>query len=370
MSFRIKEISVWGLFGCYNYEGINLEDNFILFYGDNGAGKTTLINIIFEFFSMTFYSKRSKTRELYKKIQIEFENGAKYEVEENVFRVYDNGLLVFEEDFTYDCTIEMQDILKNINNEVLYITDNRELLNITPDKKISVKKLYQLIEEIEGQFRSHYRKCWERNVIEIDEILAVSMKRVCNDISKEEIDKLIKTKEEILSENRKMSNYGLTNYNNVFGEIEFQKMDVINLLQFYNFYQTNNTANLAVLYNRIDRLITEVNNYLIDKCCMFDIENGFYIIHERTNKRIDIDWLSSGEKNLIRILFSCMLANDKSGVFFIDEPELSLNMKWLEQIEGSLKRINNSNNNLQFIICTHSFDIISQNMEQVYKFKG
>lgn len=381
MSFKIKQINVLGLFDCYNYEGITLEDDFILFYGENGVGKTTLINIIFEFLSMNFYKKSSITRGLYKKMQIEFENEAKYEVEGNVFRVYDHNNLVYEENFENNCTLEMTNILENINNGVLYINDNRELINVTPNKKILKKNLVELVKEIENQFINEYRKCWQQNFHDFDEILVESIRRASTDkMSEEDVTNLIEDKDNIIKENNEMIKYGLMRDDNNIGKINIDNIDkiktktnrssVLNLLQFYNFYQTNNNANLKRLYNRIESLILEVNNYLVDKTIKFDIENGFYIVHEKTNRRIKIEWLSSGETNLLRILFSCMLTNDKSGIFFIDEPELSLNMKWLEQIEGSLQRISCNNKNIQFIICTHSFDIISQDMDRVYKFKG
>lgn len=73
--------------------------------------------------------------------------------------------------------------------------------------------------------------------------------------------------------------------------------------------------------------------------------------------RIPLDALSSGERQLL-ILISHLYFNAyglRSRVFVIDEPELSLHMRWQESIVDKMLE---SNPGIQLIVATHSPDIV------------
>lgn len=90
------------------------------------------------------------------------------------------------------------------------------------------------------------------------------------------------------------------------------------------------------------------------------------IINKRTQKRrfsvydingnvIDINYLSSGERQVIYILSKVANASDKFTYFLMDEPEISLHLAWQENLINNIKKINN---NCQVIIVTHSPAIV------------
>lgn len=70
---------------------------------------------------------------------------------------------------------------------------------------------------------------------------------------------------------------------------------------------------------------------------------------------VDIDNLSSGEKQLFILLGETLLQRQRSCVFMADEPELSLHIDWQERLVPSLRRINP---NAQIVFATHSPDIV------------
>ncbi|MHC1674428.1 AAA family ATPase [Stenotrophomonas maltophilia] len=75
--------------------------------------------------------------------------------------------------------------------------------------------------------------------------------------------------------------------------------------------------------------------------------------------RIPLDALSSGERQLL-ILISHLYFNAyglRSKVFVIDEPELSLHMRWQENIVDKMLE---SNPGIQLIVATHSPDIVGE----------
>ena len=66
----------------------------------------------------------------------------------------------------------------------------------------------------------------------------------------------------------------------------------------------------------------------------------------------DINYLSSGEQQIL-ILFSYIAFNSQDGrIFIIDEPELSLHIKWQEDFLEKLDKI--TPKSTQLILATHS----------------
>jgi predicted ATP-dependent endonuclease of OLD family len=76
------------------------------------------------------------------------------------------------------------------------------------------------------------------------------------------------------------------------------------------------------------------NKYLINKSVFYD-ESAIeiYIKSTRTNDKIDLKHLSSGEKQIVSMLSNVYLSEtDKRFLILFDEPELSLSMMWQKQL--------------------------------------
>ncbi|EDS10208.1 hypothetical protein ANACOL_02804 [Anaerotruncus colihominis DSM 17241] len=85
-----------------------------------------------------------------------------------------------------------------------------------------------------------------------------------------------------------------------------------------------------------------------------------------SNNPISIQNLSSGEKQLITF-FSNLIFNVKSnssGIFVVDEPELSLHLSWQKIfVEKTLEL----NKNIQLIFATHAPEIIGRRRDKMFK---
>lgn len=68
--------------------------------------------------------------------------------------------------------------------------------------------------------------------------------------------------------------------------------------------------------------------------------------------------LSSGERHLLYICCTALLSRQRPSIIFVDEPELSLNYKWQRQLIEALISI--AGGRAQFVMATHSFEIISR----------
>ena len=75
------------------------------------------------------------------------------------------------------------------------------------------------------------------------------------------------------------------------------------------------------------------NEYLVNKNFFYN-ENtvDFYLQNERADFTLDLNTLSSGEKQLISIIARIYLTSEKDFIIFIDEPEISMSMEWQKMI--------------------------------------
>lgn len=84
-----------------------------------------------------------------------------------------------------------------------------------------------------------------------------------------------------------------------------------------------------------------------------------------TNKAVQIEQLSSGEKQLLLILFTVFLQKGNPFVLLMDEPEISLHITWQDELIGSIRKLNG---NCQLILSTHSPNIFAMGWEDKITF--
>jgi len=106
---------------------------------------------------------------------------------------------------------------------------------------------------------------------------------------------------------------------------------VSNLLKVYEQQQENDNA--------IQSFTTVSNKYLADKEVVYDESNvTIEIIRKKNSTVVDIEYLSSGEKQIIS-LFALLYLQKKSDLaIFFDEPELSLSMEWQKTLLPDIVR--------------------------------
>jgi len=122
------------------------------------------------------------------------------------------------------------------------------------------------------------------------------------------------------------------------------------------------------IYQTVDKFISIVNELLTDKRIGFHLSRGFYI-RNAFDEPLSPSQLSSGEQQLLLLFCYVLVAKDISSVFMIDEPEISLNIKWQRQLVQALLDIT-EDSNIQFIFASHSLEIISQNRKRVVKLEN
>lgn len=103
---------------------------------------------------------------------------------------------------------------------------------------------------------------------------------------------------------------------------------------------------------KIKKFVRVVNKYLVNNEFVYnDRQVEIYCQNKHNKKQIDLDYLSSGEKQLIGILSKLYMSEEKDYTIIIDEPEISLSTEWQEQLIGDLIK----SSVVKKIICaTHS----------------
>lgn len=122
------------------------------------------------------------------------------------------------------------------------------------------------------------------------------------------------------------------------------------------------------LQRQINALVVLVNSFYSRKRLSFEIHEGFRIFTD-DGKPIQPHMLSSGERHLLLLFCNTIQALDKQSIFMIDEPEISLNIKWQRRLLSALRECA-GNGPVQYIFATHSFEILAQCKNNTIKLIG
>lgn len=119
-------------------------------------------------------------------------------------------------------------------------------------------------------------------------------------------------------------------------------------------------SRIDALFRPIIDFVNRVNEFYQDSKKRLEVDAvGQLVVVRPDGTKSTIEALSSGERQILVILAQVFFGGHTSkSIFLIDEPELSLHLKWQEKISDVLFTINPG---LQFILATHSPEIIGQN---------
>lgn len=119
-----------------------------------------------------------------------------------------------------------------------------------------------------------------------------------------------------------------------------------------------NKSKIDELFSPVSTFLTTVNSFYSDTQKSISMDTVGQLSVERPDKQTaPIEALSSGERQLL-IIFAHLLFNqygNRSNVFIIDEPELSLHLRWQEVF---VKKAIEVSPKIQLVLATHSPEIV------------
>lgn len=117
------------------------------------------------------------------------------------------------------------------------------------------------------------------------------------------------------------------------------------------------------LDDAIKEFVNVSNKYLVNKTFIYNESKvEITIINNRSQSEVDLDNLSSGEKQLVSIFSKLYLERQNNYAILFDEPELSLSIEWQTQL---LPDILKSNKCGYMLAATHSPFIFQNNLDSL-----
>ena len=121
---------------------------------------------------------------------------------------------------------------------------------------------------------------------------------------------------------------------------------------------------LEEVYKIVHSFVKNINAFLRDKKLYFKVSSGFSIQSDFSPHALEKSQLSSGEQQLLLMFCHVLAARDTSSIFIIDEPEISLNIKWQRILVAALMEVA-KDSGIQLIFSSHSFEILARHRDMV-----
>ena len=424
----IQRILVEGLFGEYSYEletRVRQEGSasrIMLLYGENGSGKTTILNIVFYLLShIDKEGHKSKIkRYVFKSLVIEFADGTvvsanRADAIEGQYKllVSRSGNVVAETE--YGRTFEgpaREKLLKEAQHDeehakvlaaleslslrIVFLRHTRKILTNVPGsaKEPSVlasheRRLRDDEDPIQGlnlqstvlmlnrwsteqAFRGTTRG--EEDVNELFSKIISKLAREDENTGSTSTDQALSSLIAELMRQRdryfSFSAYGLVSPLRLEPLLDALRDLPVrahhSVIQVLSPYVASLRARLDALEPvraRFATFVDMMNSFYRNKTIHLEVYRGLSM-KTRGGEPLKIPNLSSGESQLLYLLSNILVAKDRSTVFIVDEPEISLNVKWQRQILRSLLKLTEESD-IQFIFATHSIELLSRHREFV-----
>jgi len=130
----------------------------------------------------------------------------------------------------------------------------------------------------------------------------------------------------------------------------------------YRMKMLNFPKEADTIQQRIDKFFTLVNSLFEEtgKEITIDPQNNILVFSIKGTEKIQLDQLSSGEKQILLILTTVFLQEEKPNILLMDEPEISLHINWQDRLIELIRKLNP---NCQLILTTHSPNIFANGWE-------
>lgn len=419
---KIKTIAVEKLFGLYDYTltiPSTVEDNVFIIYGDNGTGKSTLLRLAYHLLaSETGHSHKTfLANAAFKLFYVEFSDGTRVSAER-----YDENddylgeyTIKYEGEETIECHIpcewneeihkfgvgfsntgstsrkDFRNLLlklKSIN--VYYISDNRSeehfdtseirQRRIMPSDPVE-REMNQLQEWVISQALEASKKGEEGTMDVYVKLLSkFGKRRNKNDkaMKLEDIASEIDVLEERATRYARLGFIPSTNYADIKSRLskvlKTNRDAAANILEPFLETQKNRLDALDYLFETVSYFCQSLNDYLYKKHVIYSVREGFKFYQNSQESplfindkdEISVKKLSSGERQLLRLFSMVIRKSIVCPIIIIDEPEISLNIKWQRRLLETLNFFVR-NSDAQFVVATHSFEILSSHLKNTVK---
>lgn len=281
-------------------------------------------------------------------------------------------------------------ILRQIRNRQFYADD---LLNEPNNKDIAMIQIENLINVSYNRINSNITRISDsfRNDI-LKSLLDVNTQYIDSENLIDEIfsqqaninsirqtrNDYIKILKELSLIDKEEEDYYTEFFNSLFDDIQNkEKISISSLLKFNEISRIKRLVALAKATEKqksierkpIELFLKTMNDFINTGEDKKKIEinpmGQVYFTTKHSETPINIQYLSSGEKQLITFFANLIfkVKSDTSGIFVVDEPELSLHLSWQNIF---VKKTLEVNENIQLVFATHSPEIIGKYRKKMF----
>ena len=342
---KLRSISIYGLFGEYDYE-LQLSDGPLTYvHSQNGFGKSTLMRIVNGLFTGDLEDVAGT---LFDRIDIGFDDNTVLIAENR-----NSGLLVQMQRNEVEEEISVEDLKKVLG--IMYLPPDRPTI-LTDGCMVPALGVYA------EEFMATVRGAMD------DSTLAKIPKKGRKEYTDAELEfwcKDLKAKLEFIKQagfepempqgyRFPPTRYEITEYRQDYKDLAFSLDDYV--------HRKYTKAESVVVFLDI------VNGIFINKT-VFVNESGNLSVRMDSGAPLPISKLSSGEKQILVIFYRLLFQTAPGSLVIIDEPEMSLHISWQQQIGHYLIDVGKLRD-LQMIVATHSPQVIHDNWNLAAELKA
>lgn len=412
----ISCLEIKKLFNRFDYT-IELQKRTItILTGPNGFGKSTILKIINALSSaniMFFYKLN------YERINVTFEDGSEFSIEQNCQDSRNPSLIVNGKDFPICMLIENSLNMpwihristteyRDLRTRKRFSRDNiifqffdedsnpqsfKNYFDLSPDQ---AKKYAEIILEIKSAAKKcgNVRLISEQRLIrkELDEDddeqivdvinalpgkmkskiseLTADYSKAANSLDSTYPQRLLSTQQGLSGEKEfqekmenantkftKLSKYDLVDLPFI-SSIKYEEEFSKALKVYFEDFEKKYSV-FADFIERLDLYTNIINSRLSFKTIRVTRDSGLIVLDNNASENIlKLEQLSSGEKQEIVLFYELLFETEKQLLLLIDEPELSLHIMWQKMFMDDLDRVVNLGN-LKVVIATHAPQIIN-----------
>ncbi|MGQ4483491.1 AAA family ATPase [Streptomyces sp. SAS_276] len=175
----------------------------------------------------------------------------------------------------------------------------------------------------------------------------------------------------IAARSKKQSQFGLSpavNTEDLIRYVPIVPEDVFPLVaRILEPYLEGTVARLNALegtFRTLSFFVEVLNRFLRDKRVAFDVSTGLKIFTTPDGEELNPEVLSSGETQLLTLFCNILSTRERPSVFVIDEPEISLNVKWQRMLVDALLGCAEGSST-QLILASHSIELLTAHKDCV-----
>jgi ABC-type molybdenum transport system ATPase subunit/photorepair protein PhrA len=421
----IRRIEVEKLFGEFSYMLPSWApspalDHLFIIYGDNGTGKTTILRLVYALLSSS-QSQGNKTRLAnvpFRRLSAEFNDGTRVEALRSgksllgtfTLRITRNTTVVCDEVIDTDADNRVQPtdgvrravkVQQDLKLSYYLLSDDRSL-RVTlwpPENNIETDRMAELelarrrgvpidamrpqvaaelrgaIDRLEKWLRRRMFSATRASDDSFNSLYLQVIRRLARqpaNTPQPRTDEVLKQIGELRERSESFAPYGFTSrlsLSPIQDEIVSAPQDrariIAEIAKLYIESVTTRLDKFQELRDLIASVELTFNSYFSRKTVSLHLLNGFSI-HSANGQSLQPEHLSSGERHLLLLICNVIVARDAPSVFMVDEPELSLNIKWQRRLLSTLLNFSKGGAT-QFILATHSLELLSQFEENVVK---